>query len=478
MVRRRSGSSYRPDKRKTRDWDDPEDAAERSRRVFYERFDEENISRLWRRYDADWHHKPGERFLTRKEFTDLVEELHTTKITTIHDEGMRRLKEAGRMNKGRLNESRWNESQLNKSRMNEGRLANTTTSPRASYVSTTTRAVSITSLPTQWSSRTATPQPRGRHSSTPSTAAPEQDQSPTPPFENCVKRARSFSLDVPKVTISTTIKTQLSPTKAEHKPKLSDIPALTPAPPSASPSPLHLAPSTASPTSSLIVKLSPCPSPSPRKSRFSPLESPAQSHSQTPSETPPPPPPPQQKQQQQQQRQQPYIPPTPAELDTAISLIRTSYATEEAQALARHTQQVKAAKALVWIEAIKLAGEIPCLAALVSGASGEGGEGAATTGGRGEKKSGPEGMTESALISAFAGLIRWEEGAEKARECLVEAVGGLEGLGMGGEVKGVGERVRGLMGLMGRVGRVRRGVRDCLVLVGRRGGVVVGEGLF
>ncbi|OBT49616.1 hypothetical protein VE04_09900, partial [Pseudogymnoascus sp. 24MN13] len=98
MGRHRSGdgSSYRPDKRKTRDWDDPDgpgDAAERSPRVLYERFDPENISRLWRLYDTQWHHKPGERFLTRNEFTDLLEEMHTTKITEIHDEGMRRIKE-------------------------------------------------------------------------------------------------------------------------------------------------------------------------------------------------------------------------------------------------------------------------------------------------------------------------------------------------------------------------------------------------
>ncbi|KFY70693.1 hypothetical protein V499_08995, partial [Pseudogymnoascus sp. VKM F-103] len=321
MGRHRSGggSSYRSDKRKTRDWDDPDgpgDAAERSPRVLYERFDPENISRLWRLYDTQWHHKPGERFLTRKEFTDLLEEMHTTKITEIHDEGMRRIKEARRRN--------------------EGRLASITNSPKASYVSTIPRTVSIASLTSEWSSRTPTPQPRARRGSTSSTVAHEQDQSLAAPSENRIMRARSNSLDAPK----------------------------------------------------------------------------------TPGETPPPPPPP-----PQQQRQQPYIPPTPAELDSATSVIRAACAAEEAQALARHSQQVKAAKALVWIDVIKLAGEIPCLAALVGGASGEDGEAAAAT------KGGPEGMTESALMSAFAGLMRWEEGAEKARECLVEAVGGLEGLG-------------------------------------------------
>lgn len=71
----------------------PHPASQRLIHPLTERFDSENISRLWRRYDTEWHHKPGERFLTRKEFIDLLEEMHTTKITEIHDEGMRRIKE-------------------------------------------------------------------------------------------------------------------------------------------------------------------------------------------------------------------------------------------------------------------------------------------------------------------------------------------------------------------------------------------------
>lgn len=71
----------------------PDPAGQRLIYSLTDEFDPENISRLWRMYDADWHHQPGERFLTRKEFTGLLEELQTTKITTIHDEGMRRIKE-------------------------------------------------------------------------------------------------------------------------------------------------------------------------------------------------------------------------------------------------------------------------------------------------------------------------------------------------------------------------------------------------
>ncbi|OBT95914.1 hypothetical protein VE01_06086 [Pseudogymnoascus verrucosus] len=404
MGRHRSGggSSYRSDKRKTRDWDDPDgpgDAAERSPRALYERFDPENISRLWRLYDTQWHHKPGERFLTRKEFTDLLEEMHTTKITEIHDEGMRRIK--------------------------EGEFCLTPPGSSSYFTSTciysTRKERGSTGQYNQFTESLL----RFHNSAN---VSHEQDQSLAAPSENRIMRARSNSLDAPKVTMPTIIKTQLSPTEAEHKPKLLDIPALPPAPPSTSPPPLPTPQPTASPSPSPseAIKQSPRPSPSPRKSRFTPLESP-QPHSQTPGETPPPPPPP-----PQQQRQQPYIPPTPAELDSATSVIRAACAAEEAEALARHSQQVKAAKALVWIDVIKLAGEIPCLAALVGGASGEDGEAAAAT------KGGPEGMTESALMSAFAGLMRWEERAEKARECLVEAVGGLEGLGMGGRWWGWG----------------------------------------
>ena len=62
---------------------------------FTDQFRPENIYRLFWKYQTEWHPKQDERFLDRKEFTDLVHELQTTKITTVHDEGMRRLKEGG-----------------------------------------------------------------------------------------------------------------------------------------------------------------------------------------------------------------------------------------------------------------------------------------------------------------------------------------------------------------------------------------------
>lgn len=103
---------------------------------------------------------------------------------------------------------------------------------------------------------------------------------------------------------------------------------------------------------------------------------------------------------------------------------------------------------------MKLAVEVPCLGVLVADADG-----------------GAQGMTEVAMMSALAGLLRWEEAAEKARGSLVEAVGGLQGMGIGtGAVGEMGER---LGEVMKRVGRARWALVDCLMVM-RRVVVVAG----
>ncbi|KFY83030.1 hypothetical protein V500_10212, partial [Pseudogymnoascus sp. VKM F-4518 (FW-2643)] len=360
-----SGSSFRPEKRKDRDWDGDDLDDKRSRRLHDDRFHPENINRLFWKYQTEWHLKQRERFLTRQEFTDLVVVLRTTKITTVHDEGMRRLKE------GKTRE-----------RVSTDSYKPSGTSSIDSYRPSGSRTMSIASLASQSSSRTPTPQPRARCPSASLTATHEPSQSPEPPSENRLSRAPSNPPPPPKITTRTMIEPQPAPTKTEPKHQPSDILAMTPRPTSTSPGPPHTPLPTASPSPSAIIEQDPQQSPSLRKPRFAPLESP-KPRSQTQSEAPPLPP----QQQQQQRLLSPYIPPTPAELADAISIIHAVSAAEDAEARARHVRQVKAARALVWIEAVKLAGDTPCLAELIAGASVV----------VGTEKKGPEGMTESAM---------------------------------------------------------------------------------
>lgn len=100
-------------KRKARERDSNDEEQPRSRRRFtseiitdvtfhkpatnpptsvIDQFRPENISRLFRKYNSEWEVDPDERHLTQEEFTDMVEELNTTKISIIHDEGMRRIR--------------------------------------------------------------------------------------------------------------------------------------------------------------------------------------------------------------------------------------------------------------------------------------------------------------------------------------------------------------------------------------------------
>ena len=76
------------------------------------------------------------------------------------------------------------------------------------------------------------------------------------------------------------------------------------------------------------------------------------------------------------------------------------------------------------------------------------------------------------MVSAFAGLRRWGEEAEKSRTSLREAVERLEGMGMVGVE--VGEALGRVGELMGKVGTARWTLRDCLMIM-RRGAVLVGE---
>ncbi|OBT85902.1 hypothetical protein VE02_04466 [Pseudogymnoascus sp. 03VT05] len=49
-----------------------------------------NLDYRFEYYDTRWNLKPDERFLTYSEFKELAEELNTTMITAIHNEGMKR----------------------------------------------------------------------------------------------------------------------------------------------------------------------------------------------------------------------------------------------------------------------------------------------------------------------------------------------------------------------------------------------------
>lgn len=44
-------------------------------------------------YDTHWNLKPGERMLSYNEFKELAEELNSTVITVVHNEGMKRHRE-------------------------------------------------------------------------------------------------------------------------------------------------------------------------------------------------------------------------------------------------------------------------------------------------------------------------------------------------------------------------------------------------
>ncbi|KFY06377.1 hypothetical protein V491_08670, partial [Pseudogymnoascus sp. VKM F-3775] len=129
---------------------------------------------LFDRYEQEWHPKAGERFLTHREFTNLSLDLNTTKITTIHDEGMRRLREAAKKR----------EYTTRSADLYRPLAALSYTDPYRPSATLSTdlygpsESRSTSSLDCHVSSRSSTPQPRVKRSSA---AVYDPNQPPAPP---------------------------------------------------------------------------------------------------------------------------------------------------------------------------------------------------------------------------------------------------------------------------------------------------------
>ncbi|KFX96028.1 hypothetical protein V490_03540, partial [Pseudogymnoascus sp. VKM F-3557] len=218
--------------------DDEERPRPRPRRVFIGEFRPKNISRLFRKYHGEWHPRSDERFLTQNEFVDLIDELHTTKITEIHDEGMTRIRH-GELPFDIPSEFRshpsahycdlfQDKSSPTAAKRRNSRRVRSTDSYRPtrdlstsadSYRPASSRYLS--SLASQPSTRTPTPQPRSSRLSTPFTY--EQDK----PSSRLSEIRASSAQTTPFHATATVIKTQPPSSPAEQKSRLANIPATT-----------------------------------------------------------------------------------------------------------------------------------------------------------------------------------------------------------------------------------------------------------
>ncbi|KFY43996.1 hypothetical protein V495_03675 [Pseudogymnoascus sp. VKM F-4514 (FW-929)] len=265
--------------------DDEERPRPRPRRVFIGEFRPENISRLFRKYHGEWHPRSDERFLTQNEFVDLIDELHTTKITEIHDEGMTRIRH-GELPFDIPTAKRRNSRRVRST--DSYRPTRDLSTSADSYRPASSRYLS--SLASQPSTRTPTPQPRSSRLSTPFTY--EQDK----PSSRLSEIRASSAQTTPFHATATVIKTQPLSSPAEQKSRLANIPATT----------------FALPSNSLFLSLQDSANKSSSSSSSTQHQPPENSlpRAQTKTNTPPPPP--------QPESLYPPPPPPPPHYESAI----------------------------------------------------------------------------------------------------------------------------------------------------------------